>query len=304
MNLCMSWKQFFGDFQHQDDGGAATQAQRKAALAAIAKRERSMQTQIDKRRQSIRALEAELTPVFMQYRKMSASGAQKAAAQRLFKEKIAPLERRLANEERELKNDLGLLEIGGRVREKDNTGDARGAYLQALQAYTPFVGQRAANTVDGSQADEILHSLTEAQLTFNDGDVTLAQSLSSNLARLNHEDAIDDSETTKAELDNREEYNEENVMRRLNERFQLDEQPPPPPVSATSQPTTTRVQPQPTTPTYRGESARARDTLNFPTPASEPPSRVATGRQAVATAVSLDGTGRPRARHVTFDTDD
>jgi len=318
----MSWNKFFGSFEHQDDG-AQSQAQRKAALAEMAKREKVLQTSIDKRRGTINAYEAEIAPVFMQYRKLAADPRTAAAAKKLFKEKISPLEKRMATEERELKIDQMLLETGSRVRTKDNSGDVRGAYLQAMQAYTPFVGQQAGRMIDGDKADNILSSLTEAQLTLGTSDSTLAQSLTANMARLNDEEALDESEASAADTEDR---TEESVLARLNARFHFDEvvesEPATPvaaaaatspAVSASSSSATTRTKPQPssaasatasTTTTYRGASE-----LSFPQPSTALPNArpaaraVGSGRQAVASSIASEG-GKPRSRHTTFDTDD
>src|SRR5579862_5412311 len=142
MALCMSLKQLFGTFEHQKDD-AFTQQQRKLVVAKLSRAQQALQTEIAKRETTIAALEAEIVPVFMHYRKLTADPRNAAAAKRIFKEKIAPLEKRLANEERELKKDRMLLEIGSRAQSKDTSGDARSTYMRAMKDVVPYIGQKS-----------------------------------------------------------------------------------------------------------------------------------------------------------------
>lgn len=302
--LCMSWKQIFGNFEHQKDD-AFTEQQRKQVVAKVGRAQKTLQTVIDKRVATITALEAEIVPVFMQYRKLAADGRTAAAAKRLFKEKIAPLEKRLAFEERELKTNRMVYDISNRTQIKDTSGDANSAVLRAMKEALPYIGQKSGQTLDGDEAEDIVDSITEAQMQMAGSDSTLTHSLSANLARLNNEDAIDDEQAAGA--DDAGGRSEESILARLNERFMLDEPAAPAPAPSSSSTTTTattRVNPQPSAAVapsvYRGETP-----LNFPSPSTaEPRGRAAatSGRQAVATAV--DTGAKQRTRHVTFDTDD
>ena len=302
--MSFSWNRLFGNFEHQDNGGAQTLAERKATAAALAKREKPLRMQIEKRRTAIRALEAEIVPFLTQYKNLSANQRTAATAKRLFKEKIAPLERRLAAEERELKSDEALLNLGSRGLTKDNTNDVRGAYLRAAHAHALTLGKASASSVTGDQADDMLESITEAQLSLGNNDNTFASSLHTQMARLNMEDTLDADAAAAVDAAAADEGTEESVLRRLNERFQFHDEPltPPEPASSSSS-TTTQVRPQPSDsapsmPVYRNDM--------FPPVGLAMPDRTTSssrsgggdsGRQAVAASTS-------RGRHVTFDTDD
>ena len=308
MSFCMSfsWNRLFGNFEHQDNGGAQTLAERKATAAALARREKPLRMQIERRRTAIRALEAEIMPFLAQYKNLAANQRTAPTAKRLFKEKIAPLERRLAAEERELKADEALLNLGSRGMTKDNTNDVRGAYLRAAHAHALTFGKASASSVTGDQADEMLDSITEAQLALGNSDNTFATSLHTQLGRLNMEDALDADAAAAVDAAAADEGTEESVLRRLNERFQFQDEPltPPEPASSSSS-TTTQVRPQPSDsatslPVYRSDM--------FPPVGTAMPDRTTSssrsggsgggsGRQAVAASTS-------RGRHVTFDTDD
>jgi hypothetical protein len=304
MSFCMSFRQIFGNFEHQGDGGADYQRERQKAVKEIQNKRKELQNKIEQRRQTIKALLDEVRPLMAQYKRLVAQPGKVALAEKFLKEKLAPLERRVTEEERYMRIDQNALEFGSRVQNTDAAGDERGEYLLALKQYTRFAGRRA-GALDGENADEILSDITSVHLEVSTNNAAVSSSLESNLSRLNNETAIDADHDNAAPTDDIGAKND--MLRRLNARFELDDDDG---VQAESVTNAQRAAPAPQV--YRGSSTNTGVTEDaFPTAATgnldnsnKGGQSRTTGRQAVATAVVVDATRGARVRHVTFDTDD
>jgi len=281
----MSFKSLFGNFEHQNDGGSKSIAERQRKMQDVILMRKRISANIERRRKLLAALNAELLPLFQHYKRICRDKTKTGEAQRLL-QKIAPLEKRIRKEESELGTDERFERISQVAQSTTDDSEARGQLLVALREAAPYVRGPLGTTMTEDEATDIISNITDVQLETNSQNASLSTALSTNIEALDRDVDVDADAGSSSSITN----DPAAIMARLADRFSVDDNDELPLESASS--TTTRIQPTNEVPVY---NANVGAELFPQTPNSKPKLR----NQPVAIAAT---TGRQH-KFVTFDDD-